>query len=379
MVMLWTFPVLFFLFLLEKFIFTKLWDRNLSVDISFDRGETVEGENCLLKETVTNGKFLPLPVFRVGFQVGSGLDVSNGSNVTTTDKTNVIDVFSLRRFERITRTLDVDCRKRGFYTILRTSIESSDLTGGVSFYKNIKQNTEMYVFPHFVNPIELETALEQLTGSVVSKRFLYEDVFTFRGIRDYVPTDNISSINWKASARTGSPMVNLHEPTSGKEVVILLNVEEPAIRYDSDLLEYDIRLALTIAVNLVNDHIPVGIRSNGRDTISGATLEIEPGSSREHTKRIAMGLSRINLLKPKADFPEMIRGERIWNRSSGACNSSNVTYCIISSSQRDDTIESISQLADETGGVFWFCPLNKDMVVKVEDKTGRLNFRRITL
>jgi hypothetical protein len=92
-----------------------------------------------------------------------------------------------------------------------------------------------------------------------------------------------------------------------------------------------------------------------------------------------MGLSRINLLKPKADFPEMIRGERIWNRSSGACNSSNVTYCIISSSQRDDTIESISQLADETGGVFWFCPLNKDMVVKVEDKTGRLNFRRITL
>ena len=155
MVMLWTFPVLFFLFLLEKFIFTKLWDRNLSVDISFDRGETVEGENCLLKETVTNGKFLPLPVFRVGFQVGSGLDVSNGSNVTTTDKTNVIDVFSLRRFERITRTLDVDCRKRGFYTILRTSIESSDLTGGVSFYKNIKQNTEMYVFPHFVNPIEL--------------------------------------------------------------------------------------------------------------------------------------------------------------------------------------------------------------------------------
>ena len=218
-----------------------------------------------------------------------------------------------------------------------------------------------------------------MTGSVVSKRFLYEDVFTFRGIRDYVPTDNISSINWKASARTGSPMVNLHEPTSGKEVVILLNVEEPAIRYDSDLLEYDIRLALTIAVNLVNDHIPVGIRSNGRDTISGATLEIEPGSSREHTKRIAMGLSRINLLKPKADFPEMIRGERIWNRSSGACNSSNVTYCIISSSQRDDTIESISQLADETGGVFWFCPLNKDMVVKVEDKTGRLNFRRITL
>ena len=103
---------------------------------------------------------------------------------------------------------------------------------------------------------------EKIIGDIVSRRRLFEDVFSFRGIRDYTRTDPLSAVNWKATARTGKMMVNLRDYTFGQEVRILLNLEEPNYRYGEDVLENAIRIAATVACRCISDRIPVSLVSN---------------------------------------------------------------------------------------------------------------------
>jgi hypothetical protein len=103
---------------------------------------------------------------------------------------------------------------------------------------------------------------EKIIGDIISRRRLFEDVFSFRGIRDYTRTDPLSAVNWKATARTGKMMVNLRDYTFGQEVRILLNLEEPNYRYGEDVLENAIRIAATVACRCISDRIPVSLVSN---------------------------------------------------------------------------------------------------------------------
>ena len=64
-------------------------------------------------------------------------------------------------------------------------------------------------------------------------------------------------------------MVNLRDYTSGQELRILLNLEDPAIRCHDDLLENGIRLAYTLAGEGVRQGIPVSLRTNGIDLVTG--------------------------------------------------------------------------------------------------------------
>ena len=68
-----------------------------------------------------------------------------------------------------------------------------------------------------------------MIGSITSRQFLYEDPFEFRGIRDYTITDPMNKINWKASARSGNLMVNLHDSHCFSRGNFILNLEDPLL------------------------------------------------------------------------------------------------------------------------------------------------------
>ena len=48
-----------FVLIFQRLLWKRLWNRGLQVQVSFDRQEVTEGEQCRLTEIVTNRKVLP--------------------------------------------------------------------------------------------------------------------------------------------------------------------------------------------------------------------------------------------------------------------------------------------------------------------------------
>ena len=347
---------LYALYLLERWLFNRYWERGLSVNLQFDKEAVTEGEESSLTEVITNRNFIPLHILQVNFQTDVGLDFTDTSNASVTDRVNVIDVFSLRFYEKITRQLSMKCTKRGYYSILQTSISASDLFSSDIHYGNRQQQTFLYVYPKLKHLDELDVIFNQLMGEVMSRRFLYEDNFTFRGIRDYAPTDPQSNINWKASARSGGLKVNLHDYTASPKVKIILNVDEPGILYETELLEDCIRYALTLSSMLIEKNIPVALLTNGKDKVTGEVIKLEAGASKGHLSSVRKALARIDLTSKK---PASIR--KIIEEELSSLSGVTVTYIYISTSRRDDSVYAADRLAKKDGKLMWLCPLTKDM------------------
>lgn len=372
--------VILVLLMTERMLFRRCWDRELGAVLSFDAQPAVEGGTSSLTEVITNGKAIPVPVLEVGFALDTGLRLRDAGNQTVSDQTNAVDVFSVRGHEKITRKLTVDCRRRGHYVINRTSLVAHDFLSREAGYCNLEQNTHLYVYPGEFPPEGLELPLEKIMGEISTRRFLYEDIFLRRGVRDYVPTDPQSRVNWKASARTGSLKVNLSDHSAGQSVRILLNLDEPTIWYPEAVLEDSIRLAASLARVLIQRQISVSMLTNGEDmgrelgiTAAAAGMALGEGVSAGHLARVNELLARIDLRLKRPAFSGFLREET--ERAAGEGGQSGVTRVLISSSRREDVSEAASGLSAVRGGLLWLCPLAKDM--KDEPVPENVDFVRL--
>ena len=358
--------VILVLLMTERMLFRRCWDRELGAVLSFDAQPAVEGGTSSLTEVITNGKAIPVPVLEAGFALDTGLRLRDAGNQTVSDQTNAVDVFSVRGHEKITRKLTVDCRRRGYYVINRTSLVAHDFLSREAGYCNLEQNTHLYVYPGEFPPEGLELPLEKIMGEISTRRFLYEDIFLRRGVRDYVPTDPQSRVNWKASARTGSLKVNLSDHSAGQSVRILLNLDEPTIWYPEAVLEDSIRLAASLARVLIQRQISVSMLTNGEDmgrelgiTAAAAGMALGEGVSAGHLARVNELLARIDLRLKRPAFSGFLREET--ERAAGEGGQSGVTRVLISSSRREDVSEAAAGLSAVRGGLLWLCPLAPDM------------------
>ena len=249
-------------------------------------------------------------------------------------------------------------------------------------YMNTAQSASLLVCPRMLEEAEVVDISRQIIGEVVSRNRLYQNVFSFRGIREYTREDPLSAVNWKASARTGEYMVNIRDYTSGPHVRFLLDLEPPSIRYSEELLEQGIRLAYTLAGRCIQAQIPVSLVSNGRDVITGNEVETASGSSERHLGAIGEALARVSLSLEPRPFWMVLRQERRgaggWSAGDGGVRGANelrgglqvgggagpdesTTLCMISSGQTDALLEEAAELANQCGGLLWICVLDPEV------------------
>ena len=70
----------FLLWILQGVLYHSLWTWGLTATLEFDRQHAVEGEHAILKETISNAKFLPLIMLHVKFQMGKYLVFTSSNN-----------------------------------------------------------------------------------------------------------------------------------------------------------------------------------------------------------------------------------------------------------------------------------------------------------
>ncbi|MEF2098129.1 DUF58 domain-containing protein [Bacillus sp. CFBP9009] len=108
------------------------------------------------------------------------------------------------------------------------------------------------VFPryHELAYSDLDRVFNQ--GAVVSAKKTQREHSVVSGVREYQPGDQLSWINWKATARTSEIMTKEFEVQKNRDVFIMLD-ERP-----SDLFEETIEMAASIAHDLLKKGMEIG-------------------------------------------------------------------------------------------------------------------------
>lgn len=352
----------FLLFLIQQLVYQRLWNKNLTVEIGFSGEHIFEGEECGLKEIIQNRKRLPLPILKVKFKTDRHLlfgDSVEGARITDQFYRN--DVFRIGGGEKITRTLKFTGGRRGFYEIDGASLVASDLFLTRQMVSELPLHTEIYVYPKPYDSEELRRSLTQINGEVLSKRHLLEDPFEYRGIREYQPFDDMRSINWKATAKTGEFKVNQKNYTSLKAIRIFLNVKDDSIIKKEACVEASLQLAAGLSAFFLKQGIQTACYGNGVDIKTNKPLSIEAKAGDGQFDTICKGLARLDLEQPTADFSVCFE-ERLFSEARGTIT------CFVAPNQYGDFVALLEKYGDAGNEFYWFYPVLGNNEPKLPEK-----------
>ncbi len=325
------------------------WNENLDVTVKFLNSEIVERQEGKLQIVVENRKKLPLSALIVRFQTNKHLTFDKNKGSDTTDQFYHKDVFQVNRGERITRTLHFVGAKRGYYLINNVDLTGYDLFMSYEMHSSFHPSECIYVLPKPFENKEFQMMLQQLNGEMLTKRNLYEDPFELRGIREYQPFDSMKSINWKATAKTGSFMVNQKNYTAPKTVRIFLNMEDPSYLKNYENMELLIRLAASLVKYLLDQGIKVSFYCNGPDVITGEPLMRSAGKGKNQQSAILRGLARVCVEKDALDFGKLFAKKIM-------IDNENSYTCFISATNTEAFTQTICEFAMQGGAFSWFYP-----------------------
>lgn len=162
----------------------------------------------------------------------------------------------------------------------------------------------LYVYPKRFYSKELAYSLQRLNGEVIVKRHLVEDPFSYRGIREYQSYDDMRSVNWKATAKSGDLMVNQKNYTAMQTIRIFLNTEDTGILKKEDAVEASLQVVMGITEFFLAQGMKVAFYANGKDVLTGEAVFIEAGAGAGQQDAIGRSLARMDVKKEPWDFKD---------------------------------------------------------------------------
>lgn len=244
--------------------YKKNWDKNVTVTLQFDTPAVYAGDNTTLLEVIENRKSLPVPVLEVGFHTKRELVFKDTENTNVSDYIYKRDIFSVLGWQKITRQIQVQCTKRGYYKVQEADLTTHALLFEKRYSKNLETNTGIYVYPAQTEISDVLALCERMLGDLQCAKGLYEDPFAFRTIREYTLQDPMKTVNWKASAKIGNLMVNTFDSVLNQKARIYLDVEDSGILKYDNLVEESISVAATLARKLMKRGMDIAFISNAK-------------------------------------------------------------------------------------------------------------------
>ena len=354
------------LYLGQKTIYQKVWHKNLRVRLSFQEEGIWEGQESTLSEIIENQKKLPLTMLKVKFQTDRHLLFADTKGSRTTDKFYRNDIFQIGALEKVTRVLRFTAGRRGYYTIAEADLVASDLflTAQYTTTADIGHSS-LYVYPKPFSHAAFRQSLKQLSGQVLTKRHLQEDPFEYRGIREYQPQDDLKSINWKATARTGEFKVNQKNYTAEKSVRIFINLEDTGILKKEDCVEASLQIATALLLLFLEQGMQVAVYCNGVDVLHNEPCILEAGGGIRQREAVLRAFALIDTSKPVRSFTELFSSRL--SESSGA-----LMTCIVSPNAYDDFASLILQYHTRHPDMKWFLPYSGTVPPEMEEELRSL-------
>lgn len=350
-----------FLFLAALFVslwrsfYRHNWSRNLTLTLHFAVPYTYAGKEAALVETIENRGRIPLPILEAGFRIPKGVLFQDEENTQTSDYIYKRDIFTLLGRERIVRTHTLSCEKRGLYSFSQLTLASWSLLHDRKYIRQTACEDQLYVYARRVDISRLLPPLEAVLGQRESARKTLEDPFSFAGIRAYTPQDPMKTVNWKASARTGSLMVNTYASVQSWEVFLILDVSDPYIVKQDLLAETAISIAASLSDSLLRQNLPVGLFVNAQPEGSSTPFLLPPRRGREQLHRIEQFLTQDFTQLPLTGFDHPALIQAIRQPSKGALYQQPV-FIFISKNAEASLQEAFSRILGKPNQGLWVIP-----------------------
>lgn len=347
------------MYFLQNYLYRRYWDKNLTVSFTFSKHRVAEGETVHLEETIVNKKWLPLPVVTIKFKTSKYFAFEDADTSQISDYYNRSDLFSLLMYQKLTRTLSFVCKKRGYFSMNLSSLICSNLFLTEDYPKELDSADSLVVYPRCVDISRFEVTFESLFGSILSKRYIHEDPFEFRGIREYQTYDTMNTINWKASAKTGALMVNQKDYTAQQKISIFLNLTQENLIKDEELFEESIRLAKTFCTRFITQGMNVALYTNGLHFEHKTPVFVDYYGTQKQLLRVDEALATVAVRYELPDFYEL------YHRELDACNANDFCICI-SSYQREDWQQLMRRLRKKGSTLSWVIPCSEKVTYHPE-------------
>lgn len=279
-----------------------LWNRYALHGVAYRRElserRAFVGEEVVLTIRVTNGKRLPVAWLKAEDELPVAVPLI-GDRLAPSHKETVgylVNLYSLRWRERVTRRFRLACAQRGFYTLGPARLQASDAFGLFSTTRVEESEDTLIVYPQ-VLPLEaLGLPPKDPFGDAKAEEPLFADPSRAVGVRDHQPYDGQKHIHWKASARQQRLQVKVYEPTTSPQWVLFLNVNtlpEPLQGSNPTLLEEVVSVAASIASYAVEQKHMVGLLANGSLPRSDQPLKVLPSRTPDHLMHMLEALAAV--------------------------------------------------------------------------------------
>ena len=289
--------ILFALFALRKglkILYGRYWDDGVAFDVRYSTTATFEGKTVGFQEHISSGR-LPMPYFAACYEQSAHLCPTDPSGGSKNAGQHRETFFNLKRKRKAARNTTLTCKKRGFYLIDRATVRSSDIFLSQPYEKELPLYAALTVYPKEIEIDEDEIPYKTFYGEILKERFILPDPFAFRGIREYQSFDNFKQINFKAWAKTGTPMTNTYDYTISQEVLLILNVQPYCEHERAAVFEDAIRLAAFLAREYIEAGVSVCFATNGLDCISHQPTRTKKDQTEHSLTEIYDILARIDL------------------------------------------------------------------------------------
>ena len=265
----------------------KYWPRfafrRLTYSRRLERRRAFIGDVVDYHITVDNDKLLPMiwldisDAFPLGLHTGGtyrrgvGAEAELDHRITT----------SLLPYQRVTWRYRIRCRARGYHRIGPARLRSGDMFGITSAEEHITAVDYLLVYPRIVDLRRMMNLWERPLGVSRGRRLIQDDPSRFVGLRDYLPSDPLKRIDWKATARHGKLESRIFEPAATRYMLIALNARTGDAAWQGSnrrLFERAVTVAASIAEYAQREDYTFGLVSNAVASYSSKWMSVPPGS-----------------------------------------------------------------------------------------------------
>jgi len=263
-----------------------VWQRQCLAGVTYRRTlrqhRATFGEEVTLDLELVNDKVLPLTWLHVQDEVPQGLIIRGGAVVFDRSGSHqeLHLLLPMLPYQRVRRTLTVVCDKRGEHTFGPARIRSGDPLGLHERFATMRDLERLLVYPKLFRLGALPVASRVPLGDERATLDLAGDPSRPAGVREYREGDPLRHIDWRATARVGSLLVRVFEPSAAPRVAVFLDMRTPNIGPPGgglDVLEFTVAVGASAVADLMGRGVATGLYASG--SVHGRPVAREPSSS----------------------------------------------------------------------------------------------------
>jgi uncharacterized protein (DUF58 family) len=314
------------------YILSRLWSRRMLRNLVISRSmeqRAFLGERVNVTLTLENRSRLPIP----------WLLLNESFSTVLSSPPFFREVITLGGQATHRAEYTLMARRRGYYEIGPTTVETGDLLGLTRKVNGRFEADHLIVYPKILPISQLGLPTHSPQVILPTTVPLFHDATRISGVRPYVPGDNPRHIHWPATATSSQILVKQFQTAIARENAIFLNLNRNDYGRPGQA-SMAIELAIVVAASLahhvlVNEDLPLGLFTAGFDPVSNRQeiFQLFPNRGRGHLMQLLEVLARVEASDDK-DFLKQLQQQAV-HLSWGT------TIVIITSTQSDTLTKNI--------------------------------------